>query len=134
MAVLLAALFLVFSTGTAVAPECHLGSLVPKSIQNEVVQSNSGHQGHSHSHSHLLNSSAALNSQAAFLLSDSVLNSEICVVVGFIVLLLLRFSFASKLNFKRKQYSLPRYQLPLILSKNLGYLNRTHLRLGVIRI
>jgi len=131
LAVPLAALFLLFSTGAAAAPDCHIESTVQSTSQSEVVHS---HTGHPHSHSPQITTSAAANSQETLFSLGSTLRSEICVVVGFIVLLLLRFSRAIRSTLTAKQFSLPRYQLPLFLSKNLGYLNLTHLQLGIIRI
>jgi hypothetical protein len=131
LAVPLAALFLLFSTGAAVAPDCHLESTVQPTNQTEVIHS---HTGHPHSHSPQITTSAASNSNETLLSVGSALNTEICIVVGFIVLLLLRYSRATRSMLTTKQFSLPIYQLPLFLSKNLGYLNLNHLRLGIIRI
>lgn len=131
LAVPLAALFLLFSTGAAAAPDCHIESTVQPTSQSQVVHS---HTGHPHSHSPQITTSAASTSNETLLSVGSTLNNEICVVVGFIVLLLLRYSRATKSMLTTKQFSLPRYQLPLYLSKNLGYLNLTHLQLGIIRI
>ena len=131
LAVSLAALFLLFSTGAAAAPDCHVASTVQPTSQSEAVSS---HAGHTHSHSPQITTSAALNSQETLFSVGSTLNSEICVVVGFIVLLLLRFSRAIRSMLTTKQFFLPRYQLPLFLSKNLSYLNLNHLQLGIIRI
>ena len=131
LAVPLAALFLLFSTGAAASPDCHVASTVQPTNQSEAVSS---HAGHTHSHSPQIITSAASNSQETLLSVGSTLSSEICVVVGFIVLLLLRFSRAIRSMLTTKQFFLPRYQLPLFLSKNLGYLNLNHLQLGIIRI
>ncbi len=131
LAVPLAALFLLFSTGAAAAPDCHIESTVQSTSQSQVVHS---HTGHPHSHSPQITTSVASNSNETLLSVGSTLNNEICIVVGFIVLLLLRFSRAIRSTLTAKQFSLPRYQLPLFLSKNLGYLNLTHLQLGIIRI
>ena len=131
LAVPLAALFLFFSTGAAAAPDCHVASTVQTTSQSEAV---SGHAGHPHSHSPQITTSAASNSQETVFSVGSTLSSEICVVVGFIVLLLLRFSRAVRSTLTAKRFSLPRYHVPLFLSKNLGYLNLNHLQLGIIRI
>ena len=131
LAVPLAALFLLFSTGTAAAPDCHVASTTQPASKSEAVSS---HSAHPHNHSPQITTSAALNSQETILSVGSTLSNEICVVVGFIVLLLLRFSRAIRSMLTAKQFSLPRYQLPLFLSKNLGYLNLNHLQLGIIRI
>ena len=131
LAVPLAVLFLLFSTGAAAAPECHIESTVQPNSQSEVINS---HSSHSHSHSPQITTSAASSSQETLLSLGSTLNNEICIAVGFIVLLLLRFSRATRSMLTVKQFSLPRYQLPLFLSKNASYLNLTHLKLGIIRI
>ena len=131
LAVPLAALFLLFSTGAAAAPDCHVASAVQPTSQSEAVSS---HAGHTHSHSPQITTSAASSSQETLLSVGSTLNNEICIAVGFIVLLLLRFSRATRSMLTVKQFSLPRYQLPLFLSKNPSYLNLTHLKLGIIRI
>lgn len=131
LAVPLAALFLLFSTGAAAAPDCHVASTVQPTGQSEAVSS---HAGHTHSHSTQTTASAASNSQETFITVGSTLSSEICAVVGFIVLLLLRFSRAIRSTLTAKRFSLPRYQLPLFLSKNLSYLSLNHLQLGIIRI
>ena len=131
LAVPLAALFLLFSTGAAAAPECHVTSTVQSTGQSEQVHS---HSGHPHSHSHQTTTSVASNLPVMLLSLGSTLSSETCVVVGFIVLLLLRFSRPIRSTLTAKRFSLPRYQLPLFLSKNLSYLNLNHLQLGIIRI
>ena len=131
LALPLAALFLLFSTGAAAAPDCHIESTVQPSSQSEVVHS---HSAHPHSHSPQITTSAFSSSQETVLSVGNILNNEICIVIGFIVLLLLRFSRATRSIFTAMHVSLPRYQLPLFLSKNLGYLNLNHLQLGIIRI
>ena len=120
LAVPFAALFLLFSTGAAAAPDCHIESTVQPTSQSQVVHS---HTGHPHSHSPQITTSAASTSNETLLSVGSTLNNEICVVVGFIVLLLLRYSRATRSMLTTKQFSIPRYQLPLFLSKNLGHLN-----------
>jgi hypothetical protein len=127
----LAALFLLFSTGSAVAPDCHIESTVQPTAKSEADHS---HTGHTHSHSPQITTSAASYSQEALLSFGSFLNNEVCIVVGFIVLLLLRFSRATRSMLTTKQFSLPRYLQPFAVSRNLGYLNLTHLKLGIIRI
>jgi len=131
LAVPLAALFLLFSTGAAAAPECHAASSVQPTSQSEVVHS---HSAHPHSHSPQITTSAVSNSSETILSVGSILNNEICITVGFIVLLLLRFSRAIRSTLTAKRFSPPRYQLPLFLSKDLSYLNLNHLQLGIIRI
>ena len=131
LAVPLAALFLLFSTVAAAAPDCHTESATQPIIKSEMVHS---HSAHPHSHSPQITTIAASNSQVTLLSVGSALSSEICVAVGFIVLLLLRFARAIRSMLRAKQFSLPRYQVPLFLSKNLDYLNLNHLQLGIIRI
>ena len=131
LAVPLAALFLLFSTGAAAAPECHVESATQSASKSEA---GSSHAGHSHSHAPQITTSAVSNSSETVLSVGSILNNEICIAVGFIVLLLLRFSRAIRSILTTKQFSLPRYQLPLFPSKNPGYLNLNHLQLGIIRI
>ena len=126
-----AALFLLFSTGAAAAPECHVETTVQPASKLEVGHS---HSEHPHSHSPQVNNNAVSNSQETLFSVGSTLNNEICIVVGFIVLLLLRFSRVTKLIFTTNQFSISRYQIPLLLSRNLGHLNLTHLQLGIIRI
>lgn len=127
----LAALFLLFSSGAAAAPECHVESTVLQNNQPGVTHS---HAAHSHSHAPQLTAGAFSNSETPLLSVGGTLVNEVCVVVGFIVLLLLRFSSAIRSTLTAKQFSPPRYQLPLFIPKNLGYLNLNHLQLGVIRI
>jgi hypothetical protein len=127
----LAALFLLFSAGAAAAPECHIEPTVA------TVNPAAVHQDHSaipHDHSpQVARSSIAMPQEVIRALGGS-LSNEICVVVGFIVLLLLRFSryLQSKLNVIK--ISPPKYLLPTSISKNLSFLNLTHLKLGIIRI
>ncbi len=130
-AMALAALFLLFSTGAAAAPDCHV-ELVSKLSDNSEVAHNQ--DTHSHSDSSAVTRSAFSISQTTLLSMGGTLSNEICVAVGFIVLLLLRFSRAIRSTLTAKRFSLPRYQVPLFLSKNLGYLNLNHLQLGIIRI
>jgi hypothetical protein len=127
----LTSLFLLFSSSAAVAPDCHIETTVQTASKSAVVHDHSAHQ---HSHSTQIITSAVSNSQETLLSAGSILNNEICIVVGFIVLLLLRFSRPVRSILTTKQFSLPRYLLPLFISKNLSYLNLTHLKLGIIRI
>ena len=127
----LTSLFLLFSSSTAVAPDCHIEATVQTVSKSAVVHD---HSAHPHGNSTQIITSSVSNSQETLLSAGSILNNEICIVVGFIVLLLLRFSRVARSILTTKQFSLPRYQLPLFLSKNLIYLNLTHLKLGIIRI
>lgn len=131
LAVPLATLFLLFSTGAAAAPECHIASKVQPTSHSEVIHS---HSGHPHSHSYLTTTNAALNPMETLLSVGSTLGNELCIAVGFIVLLFLRFYRVAKSRFTVKKFSLPGYLLPQFLSKNISYLNLNHLQLGIIRI
>jgi len=126
-----AAFILLFSAGAAVAPECHVESTTQTPIQAAPIHSHSGvpHDHSTQSDRSLLTSSLEKNTSAG-----SGLNKEICFVVGFIVLLLLRFSRFFRSIFRASRISWPRLVQPLSLSKNLGYLHLTHLKLGIIRI
>jgi hypothetical protein len=127
----LAALFLLFSTGAAAAPDCHVGSTVQPASKSEAVHN---HAAHPHGDSTQISTSALSNPQEAILSAGGSLNNEMCVVVGFIVLLLLRFARVTKSILTSKKFSISRFQLPIFLPRNLGYLNLTHLKLGIIRI
>jgi hypothetical protein len=127
----LAAFILLFNAGAAVAPECHVESTTQTT--NQAAQMHS-HSGVPHDHSAQSNRtllSSALEKSASV---GGGLNEEICFVVGFIVLLLLRFSRFFRSIFTSSRISWPTLVQPLSLSKNLGYLNLTHLKLGIIRI
>lgn len=131
LAVPLAAFFLFFSTGAAAAPECHVESTAQPISKSEVAHN---HAAHPHSHSPQLTTSAVLKSQDTPISTGSTLNNEICFIVGFIVLLLLRFLRFSKPTFSVSQIYRPEFVLPAFLSKNLGHLNLNHIQLGIIRI
>jgi hypothetical protein len=130
LAVPLAAFFLLFSA-VAAAPECHIESAAPTKNSSAVAHN---HSAAPHSHSHQSTSSAGSNAQEALVASGRALNNEICFIVGFIVLLLLRYSHLTRSIFRVGRIPRPRYLQSLTLSKNLGYLNLTHLKLGIIRI
>ena len=124
--------FLLISTGgAAVASDCHVESAAPKKSSSAAPHS---HSAAPHSHSHQLDSSAVSNTQVTLVASGSALNNEICFIVGFIVLLLLRYVHLPRSIFRVGRILWPRYLQPFILTKNLGYLNLTHLQLGIIRI
>lgn len=123
--------FLLFTGGAAVAPNCHIEST---SQTNNTSATAYGHPAGLHSHSHQSTSSAVSNAQTASVTSGSTLNNEICLILGFLVLLLLRYMRVKSPTFTFRRLSRPRYQLPFSLNKNLGYLNLTHLKLGIIRI
>jgi hypothetical protein len=126
-----AVLFLLFSASPAAAPDCHIESVAQSS--NISVPPHS-HAAQTHDHSHQLASPAVSTSQEAIVLAGGGFNNEICFVVGFIVLLLLRFLRLKRPTFLVKQISQMRFLLPQLQSKNLSYLNLNHLQLGIIRI
>ena len=127
----LAVLLLLFSAGTAAAPDCHIESSAPTTNQSVAPHS---HAGIPHDHSQPVTSAVASGSQVLNVSTSNAINYEICFVVGFIVLLSFRFLRAKKSIFKVKQFLQPKLLMPQLLSKNLGYLNLTHLKLGIIRI
>jgi hypothetical protein len=127
----LAVLFLVFSAGAAAAPDCHIETTSPTTIQSA---STHNHSGLLHDHSHQSASTAFSSVQGLNLIADKALQNEMCFVVGFIVLLLSRFLRVKKSTFTLWQISRPIFLIPTLLSKNLGYLKLTHLKLGIIRI
>ncbi len=124
--------FLLISTGgAAVASDCHVESAAPTKSSSAPPHN---HSSAPHSHSHQPDSSAVSNTQVTLVASGSALNNEICFIVGFIVLLLLRYLHLPRTIFRVGRILWPRYLQPFILTKNLGYLNLTHLQLGIIRI
>ena len=127
----LAVLLLLFSAGTAAAPDCHVESSAPTINQTAAPHS---HGGIPHDHSKHVTSTAASSNQGLSVSTSNSINYEICFVVGFIVLLSFRFLRVKRTIFKAKQFLLPKLLMPQLLSKNLGYLNLTHLKLGIIRI
>jgi len=127
----LAVLFLLFSAGAAAAPDCHIESTAPKINQTATPHS---HGGIPHDHSQPATSAATSSFQGLNISTNSALNYEVCFFVGFIVLLSIRFLRIKNSNFSVKQLVQPKLLMPLLLSKNLGYLNLSHLKLGIIRI
>jgi len=124
--------FLLLSTGgAAVASDCHVESAAPTKSSSAPPHN---HSSAPHSHSHQPDSSAVSNTQVTLVASGSALNNEICFIVGSIVLLLLRYVHLPRSIFRVGRILWPRYLQPFILTKNLGYLNLTHLQLGIIRI
>lgn len=127
----LAALILLFTAGAAIAPDCHLGSAPQTPTQSGALHTHSGvPHDHSSQPGRLLLSSPLEVSA----LAHGVLEEEMCFIVGFIVLLLLRFSrlLRSVSNVKGNQW--PRLVTAFFRFQNLSYLNLTHLQLGIIRI
>jgi len=127
----LAAFFLLFTGGAAVAPDCHIGSAAPTKNSSAIDHN---HSAVSHTHSHQSTYSLVSNVQEKLVTSGSALNDEICFFAGFIVLLLLRYSHFMRSIFSVGRIPRPRVPQLLFLPKNLGHLNLTHLQLGVIRI
>ena len=127
----LAALFLIFSGGAAVAPDCHI--VATNQTQDQSVAT-SAHSSHSHTHSH--ESAASLPSKALepLLGLGGTLSNEVCFIVGFIVLLLLRFARGAKPSFDQNRIVRQLQLLPQLLTSHLGYSKLTHLTLGIIRI
>ena len=127
----LAVLFLVFSAGAAAAPDCHIEA-TPQT--NNQSASPHMHSGIPHDHSPQAATTSVSSSQAINVSATNALNYELCFVVGFIVLLSIRFLRVKSSKFTLQQISRPKFLLPPLLSKNLGYLNLTHITLGVIRV
>lgn len=127
----LAVLFLLFSAGAAAAPDCHVETTAPKTNQPALTHN---HSGLLHDHSHQSASTAFSSAEGLNVLADKALQNEMCFVVGFIVLLLFRFLRLKRLILSVEHLLRAKFRLPLLLSKNLGYLNLTHLKLGIIRI
>ena len=127
----LAALFLIFSGGAAVAPDCHI--VATNQTQDQSVAT-SAQSSHSHTHSHEPAASLPSNALDPLLTLSRTLSNEICFIVGFIVLLLLRFARGPRSNFNVIRIARPVQLLPQILTTHLGYLKLTHLTLGIIRI
>lgn len=126
-----AAFILLINAGAAVAPDCHVESTTDAPSQAAPIHSHAGvpHDHSAQSDRFLLSSSTEKSASVG-----GGLNEEICFVVGFIVLLLLRFSRFFRLIFTSSRISWPRLVQPSFLTRNLGYLNLTHLKLGIIRI
>lgn len=127
----LATLILLFSTGVAVAPECHLAFTTQVAGQTNLLHN---HPGVLHDHSPQSNSSLLSASPEKSASVGGGLNEEICFVVGFVVLLLLRFSRFFRSISTSAHIPRPRFIRPLLLTRNLSHLNLTHLKLGIIRI
>jgi hypothetical protein len=125
----LAALFLVSSGGAAVAPDCHIVETKQTQVQSAATSSHS-----SHTHSHEPTASPPSQALEPLLTLGGTLSNEVCFIVGFIVLLLLRFARGTRSSFNQiriaRQLQLPS-RLPI---SHLGYLKLTHLTLGIIRI
>jgi hypothetical protein len=127
----LAALILLFSAGAAIAPDCHLGPAPQAPTQSGALHTHSGvPHDHSSQPERLLLSGPLENSASV----HGVLDEEMCFIVGFIVLLLLRFSRFLRSVSNLKGTLVQRPVRTLFRFQNLGYLNLTHLKLGIIRI
>ena len=127
----LVAIFLLFSTGAAAAPDCHIEST---GLTNSKSAPTHNHAGLAHDHSYQSASTAVSGIKGLNLLADKALENEMCFVVGFLVLLLFRFLRIKKSTFVIEKISQSRFVLPVFISKHLGYLNLTHLQMGIIRI
>jgi hypothetical protein len=127
----LAALFLIFSGGAAVAPDCHI--VATNQTQDQSVAT-SAHASHSHAHSHESASTLPSKVLEPFTALGGTLSNEMCFIVGFIVLLLLRFARGAKPNFTFIRMARSLAVLPQLVTRRLNNLNLTHLQLGVIRI
>ena len=127
----LAALFLIFSGGAAVAPDCHI--VATNQTQDQSVATNT-HSSHSHAHSHESASTLPSKTFEQPLTLGGALSNEVCFIVGFIVLLLLRFVRGAKSDFTFMRLARRVHVLPRLITRNLNNLNSTHLQLGVIRI
>lgn len=127
----LAALFLIFSGGAAVAPDCHIATT--EKIENHSLAVNS-HSSVSHTHSHGPATTLPSNLPEPVLALGGSLSNEVCFIVGFIVLLLLRFARGAKPDFTFIRMAQSLAVLPQLVTRRLNNLNLTHLQLGVIRI
>ena len=127
----LAVLFLLFSAGAAAAPDCHIEST---SLTTNKSAPTHTHSGLPHDHAQHAASNSTSGIQGLNVLADKALENEMCFVVGFIVLLLSRFLRVKRSTFTLTKITRPIFLLPTLLSKNIGYLNLTHLKLGIIRI
>lgn len=126
----LAVFFLLFSTGVAAAPDCHIGSTVQTSSKSAPTHN---HSGLAHDHSHQSSWTAVSGVEEFSILADKALDNEVCFFVGFLVLLFIRFLRIKKLTFMIEKISQSRFILPLHFSKHLSHLNLTHLQMGIIR-
>jgi hypothetical protein len=124
-------LFLVFSAGAATAPDCHIETTAQTNNPSVLPHM---HSGISHDHSPQAAATPSSSSQTINISTTNALNYELCFVVGFVVLLSIRFLRVKRPKFTLQQISRPKFLLPSLLSKNLGYLNLTHITLGVIRV
>jgi hypothetical protein len=127
----LAVLFLVFSAGAAAAPDCHIEATPQTSNQSVPPHM---HSGVPHDHLPQTPATSVSSSQVINISATNALNYELCFVVGFIVLLSIRFLRVKSSKLTPLQISQPIFNLPPLLTKNLGYLNLTHISLGVIRV
>ena len=127
----LAAFFLLFSGSIAVAPDCHIESAAPTKNSST---SDHNHSAVPHSHADQPTGSTVSSAQDALAASGSALNSEICFIIGIVVLLLLRYFHLTRPISSLERVLWPKFHRPFTSSKNPSYLNLTHLQLGIIRI
>lgn len=125
----LAALFLIFSAGAAVAPDCHVTV-----VNNGKAEQVSADTHSSHAHAHGPTIAPPSNLVAPLITIGGVLNNEVCFIIGFIVLLLLRFARGAKGRFSINAIAPQPGPLPRLISRDLSFLKITHLKLGIIRI
>lgn len=127
----LAALFLIFSGGAAVAPDCHIAT--SEKIENQSLVTYS-HSSASHTHSHGSATTLPSSLTEPLLALGGSISNEVCFIVGFIVLLLLRFARGAKPDFTFIRMARSLAVLPQLVTRRVNNLNLTHLQLGVIRI
>jgi hypothetical protein len=125
----LAALFLVFSGGAAVAPDCHIAATDQTQVLSTATSSHS-----SHTHSHEPTASLPSQTLEPLLTLGGTLSNEMCFIVGFIVLLLLRFARGARSSFNQIRIARQLQLFSRLPISHLGYLKLTHLTLGIIRI
>lgn len=125
----LAALFLIFSGGAAVAPDCHI---IATDVKKSPAAPINSHASHTHSHEQTV--SLPSNLIEPLVSVGGVLNNEVCFIVGFIVLLLIRFARGAKVRISALSMKQQVIHIPRLIASDLGFLKVTHLKLGIIRI
>lgn len=127
----LAALFLIFSGGAAVAPDCHIAATNQSENQTLLIER---HSSVAHTHSHEPSTAIPSKLQEPLLTLGGSLSNDMCFIVGFIVLLLLRFISGARSNRDSIRIAHRRIVQPRLITRKLTHLNLTHLQLGIIRI
>lgn len=120
----LAALFLLFSGGAAVAPTCHI----------DAAAQPHAHSAGSHAHSQEAATPLISKDQGVQVLGGQGISYEICAALGFIVLLVIRFLRIKSLTSIIRRYSQFRALALQAISQRLSLITLTHLQLGIIRI